>query len=123
MALDGTADPWAPKTVRASAGMVFRLPVVTCACGEALEALEARGLPLLVADARGEPPGPGSRSAGWALAVGNEGAGPRPRVLKAADAVLRIPMPGPAESLNAGVAGSILLYALTTQETRGVPTG
>lgn len=123
LALDGTVDPWSPKTVRASAGTVFRTPVVAVGCGPALKTLAARDIPLLVADAGGEPVGPRAGAGGWALVVGNEGSGPRAEVLNGARAVLSIPMPGPAESLNAGVAGSILLYTLTSQETRGVPSG
>lgn len=111
--LDGTADPWGTKAVRASAGMVFRVPLLQVDWEDALAALRAAGLPLLVADAEGADVGAVPRGEGWALAVGNEGAGPRVAVRHGAAAVVRIPMPGPAESLNAGVAGSILLYALT----------
>lgn len=122
LALDGTADPWNPKTVRSSAGTAFRIPVVTVGCADALAALAGAGVAVLVAEAGGDRPGAEEAAGGWALVVGNEGSGPRARTLSAARAVLRIPMPGPAESLNAGVAGSILLYALT-QENRGLPTG
>jgi TrmH family RNA methyltransferase len=119
VALDGTADPWSPKTVRASAGMVFRLPVAGGRAEEALELLGGRGLPLLVADAGGRSPHRLRFTGGWALAVGNEGSGVRPALLEACEARVGVPMPGPAESLNAGVAGAILLYALTTPEASG----
>lgn len=123
LALDGTVDPWNPKTVRASAGMAFRIPVLVVGCADALEAMASADVPLLVAAADGGLPERGRSPGGWGLAVGNEGSGPRAEVLEAARAVVGIPMPGPAESLNAGMAGSILLYALT-QESRGVlPTG
>jgi TrmH family RNA methyltransferase len=50
----------------------------------------------------------------WALAVGNEGAGVRGALRDAAAAVVSVPMKGPAESLNAGVAGSILMHILSS---------
>lgn len=120
LALDGTADPWGPKAVRASAGMVFRTPVRQVGAESAVELLRAASVPLLVADAGGrdvaaDPPPPA-----WALAVGNEGSGPREVLREAAARQIRIPMPGPAESLNAGVAGALLLYALT-KEGPGAP--
>ncbi len=121
VALDGTVDPWNPKTVRAAAGMAFRLPVLGASWAEVEALLASSGLPLLVADAGGEPPPTEPLDGGWALAVGNEAAGPRGDVRAAARTVVRVPMPGPAESLNVGVAGSILLYALT-KEASGVPS-
>lgn len=120
LALDGTADPFGPKAVRASAGTVFRIPVAQLRAEDAVALLAEGGVPLLVADARGDDVAQTPRGARWALAVGNEGAGPRESLQGAAAGTVRIPMPGPAESLNAGVAGAILLYALT-REGAGVP--
>jgi RNA methyltransferase, TrmH family len=53
LVLDGTADPWSPKAVRASAGFSFRIPVHRLSLGEALDWLEASRTPLLVAEASG----------------------------------------------------------------------
>lgn len=122
LALDGTADPWSPKAVRASAGLAFRMPVLARTAEAALALLEAADVPLLVADVGGADVDAVSAPRGWALAVANEGAGPRAALRRRARTSVRIPMPGPAESLNAGVAGAILLYALTEkarEETRG----
>lgn len=115
VALDGTADPWGPKAVRASAGMVFRTPVRQAPTDEAVELLGRAGVPLLVADASGTDVGTLPLQESWALAVGNEGAGVREALRVASSRAVRIPMPGPAESLNAGVAGAILMYALTRE--------
>jgi len=52
--LDGTADPWSPKVVRAAAGALFRLPILRCGAGRAVALLEEGGVRLLVADAGGE---------------------------------------------------------------------
>jgi len=114
LVLDGTADPWGPKAVRASTGLVFRIPVELVEAGAALERLAEVGVPVLVADASGDPVRTRPRG-GWALVVGNEGAGVRDVVARDASETLRVPMPGPAESLNAGVAAAILLYAMTSE--------
>lgn len=117
LVLDGSADPWSAKAVRAAAGMTFRLPVLKTRAGDAVELLRSSGVPILVADAGGRDVQSARSIGGWALVVGNEGAGPRPELAEAAAHAVRIPMPGSAESLNAGVAGAILLYALTREET------
>lgn len=119
LALDGTVDPWGTKAVRASAGMVFRVPVVVVEAVGAAQALEEAGVPLLVADAAGRDVGDVAPQAGWALLVGNEGGGPRRSLTGLAKDTVRVPMPGGAESLNAGVAGAILLFALTQEIGRG----
>lgn len=112
VALDGTVDPWNPKAVRAAAGASFHLPLLK----EDWSVVEAwartRELSLLASDPAGVDVA-GVRVAGeWALVVGNEGAGVRSQVLKSADRVVSVPMAGGTESLNVGVAGAVLLYAL-----------
>ena len=115
LALDGTVDPWGAKAVRASAGMVFRLPLVTVEAEDAAKALGEAAVPILVADSGGRPVGEVASEGGWALVVGNEGGGPRRSLTGLARDTVSIPMPGGAESLNAGVAGAILLFALTQE--------
>ncbi len=117
IALEGTADPWAPKTVRASAGMAFRIPVIRACLLDAVAALQHAGVPLRVAAAGGEPVRRDERRAGFALIVGNEGAGVRDELKDAATSTVSIPMWGPAESLNVGMAGSVLLYELTKESS------
>lgn len=111
--LDGSVDPWNPKAVRSSAGAVFRCPIALRKTDEVLERLARAGLPLLVADAAGQDVAPPPWHGGWALVVGSEGHGVRDRMRAAAAQTVRVPMVGGVESLNAGVAGSILLYELT----------
>lgn len=112
VALDGTVDPWNPKPVRAAAGSSFHIAVVKADWSEAEPLLHEAGIHILVAEADGTdvvesaPPSP------WALVVGNEGRGVREEVRKVAGAVVAVPMPGGAESLNAGMAGAILLHLL-----------
>lgn len=117
VALDGTADPWGSKAVRASAGTVFRVPLVRAAADDVVAGLTAAGLSILVASAEGsaaiDPP-----EEGFALVVGNEGAGVRDAVREAARATVAVPMTGPAESLNVGIAGSILMSDFTREDRR-----
>lgn len=114
LALDGTVDPWNPKAVRAAAGTLFSTPVLTVSWKEAGPALRDAGTALVVADAASRDVATYDAPARWALVVGNEGRGVRPAVARAADATVGIPMPGGAESLNVGMAGAVLLYALTS---------
>lgn len=117
LALDGTADPWSPKAVRAAAGLIFRIPVHSIHATDAVELLSRAGVELLVAARDGVDVRRVSAAGGWALAVGNEGAGVREELRVACRGAVAVVMPGPAESLNVGAAGAILLHALN-----GVPT-
>ena len=120
LCLDGTVDPWIPKTVRASAGMIFRVPILRASASEVVNRLRGARVPLLVADATGEDPCARSGAAdGFALIAGNEGAGVRSELRREAEALLGIRMPGPAESLNVAMAASILLHALTQERAGG----
>ncbi len=115
------AAPLTPSAVKASAGAVEHLLLVPVDdLGGALADLRARGLRLVGADA-GAPltyreadlRGP------LALVVGSEGRGLSGAVRRRLDLVVRIPMHGKVASLNAAVAGSVLLLEAATQ--RGLP--
>lgn len=112
--LDGTADPFGAKAVRAAAGTTFHIPVVRCTAEEAVGGFASIGLPLLIAAAEGEelPPAP-TWAESFALVLGNEGAGIREAVRSAGTSTIAVEMTGPAESLNVGIAGSILMHELT----------
>jgi TrmH family RNA methyltransferase len=107
------------KTVRASAGMIFRVGVVRAGAADVVERLREAGVPILVADAEGDEPVERAGGEGFALVVGNEGAGVGAQLSGEADAVVAVRMQGPAESLNVAMAGSILLHALTRGGARG----
>jgi len=106
----GCADPFSPKALRASMGAVFRVPVYPCkSLDEALGRLP--GHTLVAGDLNGAPyynhPPFGDRVC---LMVGNEGSGLEEGLLKRADHRLKLPIPGGAESLNAAVAASLMIY-------------
>jgi TrmH family RNA methyltransferase len=116
----GTASEWNQKALRASAGSVFRVPVVAATPADIL-ALKSRGLCLFAAVA-GNPQGPDALPVAaadlaqpCALMIGNEGSGLTTELLQIATARITIPTPGPVESLNAAVAGSLLLYEASRQ--------
>ena len=117
----GTVSEWNQKALRASAGSVFRVPVVQVAAEE-LIAMKSRGVRLLAAVAPDSDPVTISESVSnsdltlpCALMIGNEGAGLADDFLLLADARIAIPTPGRVESLNAAVAGSLLLYEASRQ--------
>lgn len=107
-----TADPYSGKAMRASMGAVFRLRTHRCTnLAEKLQALADEGYAIIAGDLMGEPfferaPFPDK----VCLVIGNEGAGISEDVKKAATRRLKLPMVGGAESLNAAVAGSIMIY-------------
>jgi TrmH family RNA methyltransferase len=113
----GTVSAWNQKTLRASAGSVFRMPLAA-ATPEAMERLEQAGVKLLAAlkdDARciDEPALAPTLLGPVALLIGNEGAGLSEDWVRMADERVTIPCPGWVESLNAAVAGSILLWEVS----------
>ena len=115
LVLDGSADPFNAKAVRAAAGAIFRVPVLR-APWERVEAdLRARG-PVLLSDMGGRDVATARPSGSWSLVVGSEAVGARPAARAAATDTLAIPMRAGIESLNAAVAGAVLLYALTREE-------
>jgi TrmH family RNA methyltransferase len=112
VALEGSVDLFNPKVVRASAGALAHLPVHRLPWTEASFWLGTRDVPLLVGVAGGKDVRAVTVSSSWALAIGNEGAGVRPALRAAATGLVGIPMISRADSLNAGVAGAILMFAL-----------
>ena len=109
--LPGCADPYGPKTVRASMGAVFRRPVWTCALGELLPRLREADLPLWGAALREDTAD--ARAADLSrgvILIGSEGRGLSGEALAACGGTVKIPMSSRCESLNAAVAAAILLW-------------
>jgi RNA methyltransferase, TrmH family len=120
--LPGTVSLCNQKTLRASAGSAFRLPVVAAKVDEFFEALKDRKITTAAAVAAGGSPAVECDFIQpTALILGNEGNGIPEEILQKVDMRVTIPTPGPVESLNAAVAGSILLYEASRQ--RGTSKG
>ena len=113
---EGTVSPLNPKSVRASAGSIFRLPVVHAKALELLPALASKGFRLLGTTSHKGTPLPQADCTGAiAICIGNEGAGLPKELLAKVDANIVIPHSSKVESLNAGVAASIVLYEAARQ--------
>jgi TrmH family RNA methyltransferase len=138
----GTANPFAPKALRASAGSALRIPIARAASAPVLVAqLKVVGVRVYAACPEGVSTGVSDGAADRALApweidwrvpaallVGNEGTGLPAELVRSADAIVRIPhasrglhadeaqqQDSGGKSLNAAVAGSILLYEAARQ--------
>lgn len=119
VSLPGTVSAWNPKAVRASAGSVFRVPLLEATADEAFLRLKQAGVRTLATAVRGAVPATATTNLAQAVAViiGNEGNGLADDLAARADAAVTIPCPGPVESLNAAVAASVLLYEASRQRT------
>jgi TrmH family RNA methyltransferase len=113
---ENTVHPSNAKVVRASAGSAFREPLITVKLEQAIPLLKQDGLRVVASSSRkGTPVDEADFSGPLALLIGNEGAGLRAETLSQADELVTIPHLTRVESLNAGVAASILLYEVARQ--------
>src|SRR6201987_3473909 len=110
---EGTVSPFNPKVVRGSAGSIFRLPVVLVKVAEIVPKLRESGVRLVgTSSHKGNPLPAADLKLPLVVIIGGEGAGvPRDLVAKV-DEVVAIPHAAQVESLNAGVAASIVLYEI-----------
>jgi RNA methyltransferase, TrmH family len=125
----GTADPWSSKALRASAGSALRLPLLRgMAPGVLMAQLRVAGLTILATTSKS-----GAREiksvplssadqlqSACAIFIGSEGAGLAPEILRSADALIAVPMAAGVESLNAGVAASVILYEAARRRTERI---
>jgi RNA methyltransferase, TrmH family len=111
ISLPGTVSQWNPKAMRASAGSVFRLPVLSSTPDECFDRLHSASIQTIAAmpheaislDQQ-------NLALPTAFFIGSEGTGLSREIAARCDSRVTIPCPGPVESLNAAVAASILLY-------------
>jgi TrmH family RNA methyltransferase len=118
ISLPGTVSGWNPKAVRASAGSVFRLPLLAVSAQECFVRLLEAGVKIWTTTVHEAQPADLVDLAGpIALLIGNEGSGVSDHLTAQASGRLTIPCPGPVESLNAAVAASVLLYEASRQRS------
>jgi TrmH family RNA methyltransferase len=122
---DGSTDPHAGKCVRATAGSLWHLPVVSGPpVQDAVAALRAAGLTVLAtsgsaaADDLDALLDDGALSGPTAWVLGNEAAGLSAAALSLADRTVRIPIYGRAESLNLSTAAAVCLYSSARARTK-----
>lgn len=108
---EGTVSPYNSKALRGSAGSIFRLPFLQIPSGELIALMRKHGIRMLATSSHKGTTLPEVR---WtlplAIFIGNEGAGLPREILHQMDETVVIPQAASVESLNAGVAASIVLY-------------
>ena len=111
--LPGCADPWNPKTLRATMGACFRLPLWEGDLEGLLPRLRQAGLPLYATALREDTVDVRQCALGRAaVVIGSEGRGVSQAVLAASDKTIKIPMTDRCESLNAAAAGAVILWQM-----------
>jgi len=113
---EGTVSPYNPKVVRASAGSVFRVPLARTKLSESLGWMKDHGLRLVgTASHKGTPLDQAKMAGPLAIFVGSEGSGLPRDLIKEMNDIVAIPQVPQVESLNVGVAASIVLYEVMRQ--------
>jgi TrmH family RNA methyltransferase len=113
---EGTVSPFNSKVIRASAGSVFRLSIVQAKLLGLVGQMRERGLRLIATSShKGMPLDQANLVGPLVVFIGSEGAGLPRDLLAEMTEVLAIPHAATVESLNAGVAVSIILYEIARQ--------
>ena len=113
---EGTVSPWNWKATRASAGALFRLPTVKRAIAEAMAEVKSRGVRVLATSShKGTALWDADLGGPVAIMIGGEGAGVPRKIMAEADDLIAIPQSDKLESLNAGIAASVVLYEAARQ--------
>lgn len=115
---EGTVSAYNSKVVRASAGSVFRVPVAKVELSGLAEQLRSRGIRMLATSSHKGVLLPQVKFGDQtAIFIGNEGGGVDKKLLGEMDELIMIPHSSRVESLNAGVAASIVLYEAAKQRS------
>lgn len=108
--MEGTADPWSPKVLRAAAGTQFSVAITRL---NGIADLRSSGYSPVATVVSGGASPESLGQGRWAVLIGEEASGLSPEVVQSCDREITIAMPGGTESLNAAVAAGILTYALS----------
>ncbi len=112
-----TTDAFSPKALRAGMGAHFRVPIREMGWEEIGQFCRAAGLQMYIADMDGASCWETDLREPLALVIGGEAEGASSEARKLADKKISIPMAGSVESLNAGVAGSVLMFEVVRQRS------
>ncbi len=112
--MKGCADVYNPKVVRSTMGSVFRMKFTYCEKSDELGVLKENGFKLISSALKNSVDIHEYKNGGekTAVVIGSEAFGVSREVLAMSDILVRIPMSGKVESLNAAVAAGILMYSL-----------
>jgi TrmH family RNA methyltransferase len=112
---EGCADPYNPKTVRATMGAIFRTPPGSMTREALADTCREKQIPLLVTALSPDAQDIRRRDIkNCAVVIGSEGQGVSRQLLEVSDGQIIIPMHPRCESLNAAVAGALVLWQMTT---------
>jgi RNA methyltransferase, TrmH family len=112
-----TTDAFAPKVVRSGMGAHFRMPILSMNWEQIGQLIKSANLQTYLADMNGESCWETDLRQPLSLILGGEAEGAGTAARKLATAKISIPMPGHVESLNAGVAGSVLMFEVVRQRS------
>lgn len=116
---EGTVSPYNSKVLRGSAGSIFRLPILQIPSGELITLLRQHDVRMVATSSH---KGTRLTEADWtlplAIFIGNEGSGLPREIMHQMSGTLVIPQAAAVESLNAGVAASIVLYEAARNQVR-----
>ena len=117
---ESTVSPFNSKVIRASAGSIFRVPTVRAKLATVTAEMKEQGFRLLATSSHKGTPLPNANLTGQViLFIGSEGAGINRDLLAEMDEIVVVPHSPKVESLNAGVAASIVLYEASKQKKSG----
>lgn len=115
----GTVDPYNEKTLRATMGSIFRIPVIDDMNNEFIDKLRKNGYKLVATSLeKSISLYDTDLRQNVILSVGNEGNGISDEIFEKADIKVRIPMPGEAESLNVSSAAAVLIFEAVRQRIK-----
>jgi TrmH family RNA methyltransferase len=112
-----TTDAFAPKVLRSGMGAHFRLPIHSLTWDEINQIVKLAELHVFLADMNGQSCWETDLCQPLALIIGNEAEGANESAKQLANQIISVPMYGMMESLNAGVAGSVLIFEVIRQRT------
>jgi RNA methyltransferase, TrmH family len=113
-----TTDAFAPKVLRSGMGAHFKLPIQEMSWGEVEKVIKLESLQVLLADMDGESCWNIDLRKPTVLIIGSEADGASESARKLANGKISIPMAGDMESLNAGVAGAVLMFEVLRQRLK-----
>jgi TrmH family RNA methyltransferase len=120
--IKGTVDQFNPKVLRSAAGSIFHVPVIMLDDTEQIIIdLKKAGINVIISHLQGDKyPFNVDLKEPIAIVVGNEAFGVNPKLADICNNLVKIPMPGNAESLNVAVAAGILMYEVVRQRLIGI---
>lgn len=108
---EDSVDPYNSKVVRATMGSIFRVPLYNVRDNDDFfDSMKKKDVNIMTTSLNGKPLEREDFKEGFVIVIGNEANGVRENIIEKSTKQIKIPMPGGAESLNAGVAASIIMY-------------